>query len=141
MIILLNDNLKLKFNAQWFQHFCWFQIDRMICNNCNWSGLELLLGMCGFQMFSNHLCLFWWVLLFTNVNKNKKVEVTIFRVQDVGKIIMIDELEGGDCMFIIAIGDVSYCCSKLLSATCYRRVKMWSLNNIVLMKVMLGKQI
>jgi hypothetical protein len=44
-------------------------------------------------------------------------------------------------MFIIAIGDVSYCCSKLLSATCYRRVKMWSLNNIVLMKVMLGKQI
>jgi hypothetical protein len=28
MIIFLNDNFKLKSNAQWFQHFCWFQIDR-----------------------------------------------------------------------------------------------------------------
>jgi len=30
MIILLNENFKLKSNARWFQHFCWFQIDRMI---------------------------------------------------------------------------------------------------------------
>ncbi len=114
MIILLNDNYKLKSNAQWFQHFCWFQIDRMICKNCGWSSLKLLLGMCVFQMFSNHLCLFWWILLFTKVNKKKRVEVTIFKVQDVGKIIMIDKLEGGDCMVIIAIGElivvVANCC-------------------------------
>ncbi len=42
------------------------------------------------------------------------MEVTIFRVQNVGKIIMIDELEGGDCMVIIAIGElivvVANCC-------------------------------
>jgi hypothetical protein len=48
------------------------------------------------------------------VNKKKRVEVTIFRVQNVGKIIMIDELEGGDCMVIIAIGElivvVANCC-------------------------------
>jgi hypothetical protein len=46
------------------------------------------------------------------------VDVTIFRVQDVGKIIIIDELEGGDCMVIIAIGDVNCSCSKLLSTIC-----------------------
>lgn len=46
------------------------------------------------------------------------MEVTIFRVQDVGKIIMIDELEGGDYMVIIAICDVNCSCNKLLSTTC-----------------------
>ncbi len=46
------------------------------------------------------------------------MEVTIFRVQDVGKIIMIDELEGGDCMVIIAICDVNCSHGKFLSTTC-----------------------
>lgn len=42
------------------------------------------------------------------------MEITIFRVQDVGKIMMIEELEGGDCMVIIAIDEliviVANCC-------------------------------
>ncbi len=50
----------------------------------------------------------------TKVNKKKRVEITIFRVQDVGKIVIIDELEGGDCMDIISIGElivvVANCC-------------------------------
>ncbi len=46
------------------------------------------------------------------------MEITIFKVQDVGKIIIIDELEGGDCMVIIALCDVNCSCRKLLSTTC-----------------------